>query len=165
MVVFDEFSLLISRVLGEEALRETEVLRAQMREAERWIKELAPGVTTQLRVIFADLSTEGVQDDPARMEVLAEAIEIRLSRHRLQSATEEKRRVRELFKGEPLELFNQAIGFTDHFLGNPKYDAEAVEKTWQSILDKIERLQGLQSHFATIQQVTDTIRAAGSSQW
>jgi transcription elongation GreA/GreB family factor/very-short-patch-repair endonuclease len=148
-----------------EALRASEVLQGQMREAQRWVKELAPEVATQLHVIFADLSTAGVPDDPARMEALAEAIGIRLCRHRLQSAKEEHRRIRELFKGEPLELFNQAIGFIDHFLGKPQYDVETVEKAWQSILDQIERLQGLQPYFATIQQVTDAIRAAGAPQW
>jgi hypothetical protein len=80
------------------ALRDIPLLRS------RWVKELAPAVARQLQVIFADLSTEEIQDDPARMEALAEAIEIRLARHRLQSATEERRRLRELFKGEPLEL-------------------------------------------------------------
>jgi hypothetical protein len=32
-----------------EALRATEVLRAHMREAQRWINELAPEVATQLQ--------------------------------------------------------------------------------------------------------------------
>ena len=148
-----------------EALRATEVLRAQMREAQGWVKELAPAVARQLQVIFADLSIEGIQDDPVRMEVLAEAIEIRLFRHRLQSATEEKRRLRELFKGELLEIFNQAVCFVDHALGKPEYDTGAVEKAWQSILEQIERLRGLQPHFATIRQTTDTIRLAGAPQW
>jgi hypothetical protein len=129
-----------------EALRATEVLRAHMREAQRWINELAPEVATQLQIIFSDLSADGVQGDPVRMEALAEAIEILLNRHRLQSAIEEKRRLRELFKGESLDLFSQAIGFIDHCLGKPQYDVETVEKSWQSILDGIERLQELQPY-------------------
>jgi very-short-patch-repair endonuclease len=148
-----------------EALRASEELRTQMRDAKRWVKDLAPAVARQLQSIFIDVNADGFPDDPARMESLAEAIEIRLSRHRLQSATEEKRRLRELFKGESLELFNQAIGFIDHFLGKPQYDVETVEKAWQTILDQIEQLQGLRPHFAIIQEATNAIRAAGVPQW
>jgi very-short-patch-repair endonuclease len=148
-----------------EALRRIEELRAHMHEAQRLVSELAPKVTAQLQTIFADVSTDGVADDPVRMEALAEAIEIRLTRHRLQSAMEEKRRLRELFKGESLELFNQAICFIDEFLGKPQYDVDTVEKAWQTVWDQIERLQGLQLNFATIQGTTEAIRVAGAPQW
>jgi hypothetical protein len=53
----------------------------------------------------------------------------------------------------------------DHVLGKPEYDTAAVETAWQSILEQIERLRGLQPYFATIRQTTDTIRAAGAPQW
>jgi very-short-patch-repair endonuclease len=147
------------------ALRSTEALLAQMSEAERWVNELAPSLASEIEAVFADLSSAGIADDPGRIEALADAIEIRLKRHRLEDEREEQKRLCDIFKTESLPLFQRAGRFLEQFLGNPQHDSIAVEKWWQPIAEEIERLHTFAGDFATIREVCAAIKAAGAVQW
>ena len=111
-----------------EALRASEALIELMREAQRWVNEFSPSLETEIQGIFADLNVDGILEDPSRMEALATAIDIRLKCHRLSSSREEVKRLREIFKSEPLPVFSKAVAFLEHLLGNPRHDSMVVEK-------------------------------------
>jgi very-short-patch-repair endonuclease len=150
---------------SSQALRCAEVLLSQMTEASRWVYELAPSLGSEVDALFADLHVGGIADDPARMEELAEAIEIRLKRHRLESARAEQKRLRELFSGDTQPLFQRGCTFVDDILGDPDQESLSVEKAWQSVLNEIERLYALAPDFATIREICTKIEANGASQW
>ncbi|MDD5200921.1 MAG: AAA domain-containing protein [Terrimicrobiaceae bacterium] len=148
-----------------QALRSSEELLVQMREAHRWVNELAPSLGSEVDAVFADLNADGIPDDPARMEALADAIEIRLKRHRLESARAEQKRLRELFKTSSLPLFKHASAFVEETLGNRHEESLSVEKAWHSVLNEIERLCALTPAFATIREVCAEIESAGAPLW
>lgn len=148
-----------------QALRTAETLFAQLWEAHRWVNQLAPSIGSEIQTVFADVATDSVADEPSRMEALADAIEIRLKRYRLESAREEHNRLRGIFKTEALPAYEQAAAFLAHILGNPRYERLSVEKSWQAVLDEIERLHALDSAFATIHEVCAKIGASGAVQW
>jgi len=148
-----------------QALRSTEVLLAQMKEARHWVNQLSPNLSSEIKTVFADVEADGLADEPARMDALANAIEIRLKRHQLESAREERNQLCGLFKTEALPVFGQAAAFLEHFLGNPRYERRAVEKGWQEVLEEIARLHALQPAFATIREVCAGIGASGAVEW
>jgi hypothetical protein len=148
-----------------EALRSTEALLAQVQEAHRWVNKLAPTLDSEIQAIFADVPGEGITDDPTRMETLADAIEIRLRRYRLESARKERNRLRDIFKAEPFPVFRQVTAFLDHFIGNLQHESLSVEKGWQTILEEIERLSTLRSAFVTISEICAEVAACGAVEW
>jgi len=148
-----------------QALRAAEELFAQMWEAHRWVNQLAPSLGTEIQHVFVDVPPGSVADEPARMDSLADAIEIRLKRHRLESSREERNRLRAMFNAEALPVFEQAAAFLAHILGNPRHERLAVEQGWQAVLDEIERLHALGPAFATVREVSTKIGASGAVQW
>lgn len=148
-----------------QALHSTETLLAKMHKVHHWVTELVPRLDSEVQAIFADVAADGVADDPARMEGLADAIDIRLKRHQLESAREKRNRLRDLFRAETLPVFREATGFLENLLENPRHDSLAVEHGWQTVLDEIARLHALQPRFATIREVCAAIGASGATQW
>jgi hypothetical protein len=73
-----------------EVIRHAEGLLEQIVLVERWVTHLAPTLSGDLRMVFADHHGDGVLDDPAKMELLAQAIELRVKRKRLEDAKQLK---------------------------------------------------------------------------
>lgn len=148
-----------------EALRSIENLLEQVRQVHRWVNEVGPSLPTEIQTIFAEVETDGIANDIVKMELLAEAVQVRLKRHRLETAREEVKRLRDLFKNESLPLFAEASAFLCNCLGKPRYDTSTVESSWQAIADECERLCVLQGAFATIRAAADAIHSAGAVEW
>ena len=148
-----------------QALRSTEALLAQMREVQRWVNQLAPTLGSEIQSIFVDVDADSVTDEPARMEALADAIIIRLKRHRLESAREERNRLRVIFKADALPAFEQAAAFLENMLGNPRYESLVVEKAWQDVSEEYERLRALLPAFSVVREVCKKIAGSGASMW
>ena len=148
-----------------EALRKAEELIVQMAQVERWVSILAPSLTTEIQNVFNDLRADGVADDPDRMEQLAQAIDMRVRRKRLEDARQRADALHAIFKTSSLPIFLRAASFASDQLGNPFHDVSHVEKFWQEFLLELERLKWLQPSYETVWRVSQTIEKSGAPVW
>jgi very-short-patch-repair endonuclease len=148
-----------------DALRMAEEVLDQIQEAQRWAKEIVPSLNANIREVFVDTSPDGLADDPPRLQTLAEAIELRLRRHRLEAACEERNRLRSILVVSELPLSQKADRFLSEWLGNPKREAHAIENGWQAVLDEIDRIRRLRPTFDTVKRVCARIAGAGARIW
>lgn len=147
------------------ALRMSEELLDQMKQAQRWVTELAPTLANEVQSVFADVQADGVVDDPGRMERLAEAIALRVRRKRLEDAQHHANALLRLFQTSPLPCFSQATVLVKEVLGNASHDSLTVEGQWQQIVNEFERLRALQPAFETIESVCQQIEDSGAVNW
>lgn len=110
-----------------EALRMTEEILGQMAMVERWVSELAPNLEREVKAVFADVRTDGVVDDPDRMERLATAIDLRVRRKRLENAKLWASHLTGLFKQSTLPVFAAAIKQLECDLGNSECNGQSIE--------------------------------------
>ena len=148
-----------------EALRMTEEILGQMAMVERWVIELAPNLEREVKAVFADVRTDGVVDDPDRMERLATAIDLRVRRKRLENAKLRASHLIGLFKQSNLPFFAVGTKLLECSLGNSEYSGQSIEKSWSSILDSLSNLRELQSSLETIHRVTLAIEHNGAPIW
>jgi very-short-patch-repair endonuclease len=148
-----------------EALRKSEDLIDQMTQAERWVTELAPNLANEVQIVFADVRSDGVVDDPERMESLADAIDLRVRRKRLEDARHHADALLAMFRKSSLPCFQCAASFVSEKLGNTVYDSIAIEKEWQDIAGEFERLRALHPDFETIWAVSQLIESNGAPIW
>jgi len=148
-----------------EAMRMTEEILDQMAMVERWVNELAPNLEKEVKAVFADLRTDGVVDDPDRMERLAIAIDLRVRRKRLENAKLRVSHLTDLFKQSTLPVFVAATDLLECELGNSEYNGQLIEQSWSLILDSLSRLRALQSSLETIHRVTLAIEHNGAPIW
>ncbi len=148
-----------------EALRMTEEILGQMAMVERWVTELAPNLEREVQAVFADVQTDGVVDDPDRMERLATAIDLRVRRKRLENAKLRASHLTGLFKQSDLPVFTEGTKLLESDLGNSECNGQSIEKSWSSILDSLSHLRELQSSLETIHRVTLAIENNGAPNW
>ena len=148
-----------------EALRKSEDLIDQMTQAERWVTELAPNLANEVQIVFADVKSDGVVDDPDRMERLADAIDLRVRRKRLEDARHHADALLAMFRKSSPPCFQCAATFLSEKLGNTVYDSLAIEKEWQEIASEFERLRALHTDFETIWAVSQLIESNGAPIW
>jgi very-short-patch-repair endonuclease len=148
-----------------EALRVTEEILAQMEMAERWVAELAPNLESEVKTVFSDVSTDGIVDDPDRMERLAKAIDLRVRRKRLENAKTQASRLIAFFQQSSLPLFEMAKELVENELGNPELNGQSLERKWSAVLDSLSRLRALQGSLETIHRVTLAIKHNGAPLW
>ena len=151
--------------LPADALRMTEEILCEMAMVERWVSELAPNLEREVKAVFADVRTDGVVDDPDRMERLAAAIDLRIRRKRLENAKLWVSNLTGLFKQSTLSVFADGAKFLECELGNPESNGQSVERSWSSILDSLSRLRELQPSLETIYRVTLAIEDNGAPIW
>lgn len=148
-----------------EALRKSEDLIEQMAQAERWVTELSPNLANEVLSVFTDVRSDGVVDDPDRMERLADAIDLRVRRKRLEDARHHADALLAMFRKSSLPCFQCAATFVSEKLGNTVYDSIAIEKEWQDIASEFERLRALHPDFETIWAVSQRIESNGAPFW
>lgn len=148
-----------------EALRMTEEILVQMAMVERWVTDLAPNLEREVKMVFADVRTDGVVDDPDRMERLATAIDLRVRRKRLENANLLASHITRLFRQSTLPVFAEGTKLLGCKLGNSEYDGQSIEQSWSSILDSLSRLRELQPSLETIHRVTLAIEHNGAPIW
>lgn len=148
-----------------DALRKSEELMEQMTQAERWATELAPNLAREVQTVFADVRSDGVVDDPDRMERLADAIDLRVRRKRLEDARHHADAVLAMFRKSSLPCFECAASFVSEKLGNTDYDSLAIEKEWQDIASEFQRVRSLHPDFEKIWTVTHLIEENGARLW
>ena len=151
--------------LPAEALRMTEEILGQMTMVERWVSELAPNLEREVKTVFADMRTDGVVDDPDRMERLAIAIDLRVRRKRLENAKLRASHLTGLFNQSTLPVFAAATKQLECELGNSECNGQSIEQNWSSILDSLSRLRELQPSLETIHRVTLAIEHNGAPIW
>lgn len=148
-----------------EALRKAEEMLDQMKQAQRWVIDLAPTLGTEVQMVFADVQSDGVVDDPDRMERLASAIEIRVRRRRLEAARHHADTLIGVFQASSLPCFVMGSTFVREVLGKAAHPSHAVEKKWQEIVSSFDRLRALQPAFGTIWTVCRKIEECGAPNW
>lgn len=148
-----------------DALRKSEELVGQMEEAERWVVELAPSLMSEVLAVFSDVKADGVVDDPERMERLADAIDLRVRRKRLEDAKHHADSLLVLFNESSLPVFKDAATFVSQKLGQDGHDSVTIERDWQAIANEFERLRKLQPAFETIWAISKAIEANGAPKW
>ena len=147
------------------ALRSSEDLIEQMAQAERWVTELVPTLAGDIESVFADVRSDGVVDDPDRMEQLANAIDLRVRRKRLEDARHHADALLTMFRTSPLPCFAAAASFISGRLGQPAHDSHTIEKEWQAIVNEFERLRALQPAFEIIWSISQQIESNGALEW
>ena len=148
-----------------EALRMTEEILGQMAMVERWVSELAPNLEREVQAVFADVRTDGVVDDPDRMERLATAIDLRVRRKRLENAKLWASHLTGRFRQSTLPVFAQVTKLLECGLGNSECSGQSIEKSWSSVLDSLSHLRDLQPSLETIHRVTLAIEHNGAPIW
>lgn len=148
-----------------EALRIADEILEQMAMVERWVSELAPNLEREVKAVFADVRTDGVVDDPDRMERLANAIDLRVRRKRLENAKLRASHLIGLFKQSNLPFFAKGAKVLECDLGNSERNGQTIEKSWSLILNSLTRLQDLQPSLETIHRVTLAIEHNGAPIW
>lgn len=148
-----------------EALRIADEILEQMAMVERWVTELAPNLEKEVKAVFADVRTDGVVDDPDRMERLANAIDLRVRRKRLENAKLRVSHLISLFKQSNLPFFVEGSRVLERDIGNSERNGQTIEKSWSLILDSLSRLQDLQPSLETIHRVTLSIEHNGAPIW
>ena len=148
-----------------DAWRSTEMLLQQLAEAYRWVNELVPSLASEVEAVFADVRADGVVDESDQMEWLADAIDTRLRRHRLESARHELVRLKKVFAANSHPAFARGLEFSEHVLGSKMHESVAVETRWQQVLDEFDRLRGFAGDFSTITRVTAEIAECGATNW
>lgn len=148
-----------------EALRMTEEILAQMAMVERWVSELAPNLEKEVKAVFADVRTDGVVDDPDRMERLATAIDLCVRQKRLENAKLRASYLTGLFKQSNLPIFTEGTKLLECDLGNSESNGKSIEKSWSSILESLAHLRDLQPSLETIHSVALAIEHNGAPIW
>ena len=148
-----------------EALRMTEEILGNMAMVEKWVTELAPNLEREVLAVFADVRSDGVVDDPDRMERLANAIDLRVRRKRLENAKIRASHLTEIFGLSTLPVFMEGTKLLECNFGNSEYSGQSIEQNWSSILHSLSRLRELQPSFETIHRVTLAIGHNGAPVW
>ena len=148
-----------------EALRMTEKIIGQMAMVERWVSDLAPNLEKEVKAVFSDVRTDGVVDDPDRMERLATAIDLRVRRKRLENAKLRASHLTGLFKQSDLPFFTEVAKLLECDLGNSECNGQSIETSWSSVLDSLSHLRDLQSSLETIHRVALAIEHNGAPIW
>lgn len=148
-----------------EALRASETLIEQMKQAQRWVAELAPTLANEVQNVFADVQSDGVVDDPDRMDRLAAAIELRVRRKRLEDAQHHANSLTSLFQASLLPCYLRAVALVKEALGHPQQESLAVENEWREIAREFERVRALHPDFKTIWNAARDIESCGATLW
>lgn len=148
-----------------EAIRDVEALFEQMELAERWVVHLAPALSDNLRQVFADQHGDGVFDDPAKMELLAQAIELRVRRKRLEDAKQRKTATLAVLSGSALPAFKSAVKFLHSQVGHSDSSSPDIEKKWDAHLMEFAAIRSLSGAYETIHRITAAVAANGAPEW
>ena len=148
-----------------EALRMTEEILGEMAMVERWVSELAPNLEREVKAVFSNVRTDGVVDDPDRMEKLATAIDLRVRRKRLENTKLWASHLTGVFKQFTLSVFAKGTELFECELGKLEFSGQSIEQGWSSILDSLSRLRELQPSLETIRRVALAIEQNGAPIW
>ena len=148
-----------------ELMHHAESLLEQIVLVERWVTHLAPTLSGDLRAVFADHHGDSVLDDPATMESLAYAIELRVKRGRLEEAKQRKLSTLALLQGSSLPAFQSAAAFLRDEVGQQNSPSAKIEKDWDDHLAEVDAIRRLSVPFAIIDPVTAAIAANGAPKW
>ncbi len=148
-----------------EALRMIEEILSNMAMVEKWVTELAPNLEREVIAVFADVRSDGVVEDPDRMERLATAIDLRVRRKRLENAKNRASHLTEIFRQSALPVFVEGTKMLECNFGNAEYSGQSIEQEWSSVLNSLSRLRELQPSFETVHRVTLAIEHNGAPVW
>jgi very-short-patch-repair endonuclease len=148
-----------------EVIRHAESLLEQIVLVERWVTHLVPTLSGDLRVVFADNHGDSVLDDPAKMESLAQAIELRVKRKRLEEAKQLKLSTLAMLQASQLPVFQSATTFLEDEVGRQNRPSAEVENSWDGYLTEFDTIRRLSGAFVIIERVTGAIEANGAPKW
>jgi hypothetical protein len=147
------------------ALKEFEGIAAQVDQAERWVQEIIPRLNAGIASIFMEVDPSQAVDDPERMLELANAIDLRVRRKRLENAKQKAETLGQLFKDATLPLHLAAQDFFGKVLGNENCDTSTVESKWSAVVQVINEVRLLENAFDVIHRVTTKLEDNGASKW
>lgn len=128
-------------------------------------REHLPTATRELRLLFpVGLSVEGLADEPTAARGTLEALELNLSRQRLEESRAKLKDTRNRLTG-PAEIAKQMRAFVDEVVGRTDLSREEVAARWENFLSILRRLRSLQPEFDTVLTVTEEISKAGAPRW
>lgn len=148
-----------------EVIRQAESLLEQIVLVERWVTDLVPTLSGDLRVVFADHHGDGVLDEPEKMESLARAIELRVKRKRLEEARQNKLSTLALLQEASLPAFQAAAAFLRDEVGSQNTPSAEIERDWDVHLAEFDAIRRLTGPFGVIERVTGIIAANGAPKW
>ena len=118
-----------------------------------------------LTSLVADAFTiETLANDPTLCGEVARQIRAAATSMRLAAVDHDRRRLLAIFEGDD-RTSDLARQFIDKFLGKPSMTSDKVHSIWTGLLSRLARLKGLAQDFATIEEVTRSIAAAGAPEW
>ncbi len=149
-------------------------------ELERWISKKQKSLSTVLRsaVRYHDSVASDVQNlfvsgvdrktlpfDPNKMAEMTNTIGGYLHGQDLSESRFLLEKVQRDLHGKQGPIFDACRAVVDGEVGDSKHDPQLIEQRWSAILAEFDRLNGLQSDFATIERLAQQVEDSGASRW
>jgi hypothetical protein len=99
------------------------------------------------------------------MESLAQAIELRVKRKRLEEAKQLKISTLATLQASSLPAFQSAAAFLEDEVGHQNHPSAKIESDWDERLAEFDAIRSLSGAFSVIDRVTGVIASNGAPKW
>jgi hypothetical protein len=129
-------------------------------------KEHLPAANAEIPRLFPfGLSLEGLGDDAATARRARDAVELNLSRQRLEASRARLKDTRTRLGGSGGDIAEEMRIFVDELVGSAHLSGLEIAERWEALLRELARVRELAPQLASVEAVTGRISASGAPRW
>ena len=111
------------------------------------------------------LSLEGLTRTSATAQRARQALELNLSRHRLEASREKLNDARNRLRDSDGEIVKEMRSFLDEVVGSSGSSGLAVAERWQALVSELKRIRTLAPEIDAAKAIAGKISASGAPRW